>query len=123
LERRDGSACDDGSPCTTTGACKGGHCVGTDPPDCDDGSPCTEDRCEAAVGCVHDPAPGLCLVTRPVVHSVATASADGQSVRCTLRCQSPNVWTLILYDDGTYRSPGGPAAECPTGKSVLRWGS
>ncbi len=118
LERQDGTACDDGNSCTTTGACQGGQCVGTDPPDCDDQSLCTTDGCDPTVGCVHDPVAGLCLVARPVVRTVATASAGGQSARCTLRCQSSSIWTLILYDDGTYFSPGGTVTDCPTGRTV-----
>ena len=118
LDRRDGTACEDEDPCTTTGACQGGQCIGADPPDCDDQSWCTTDRCEPAVGCVHDPVAGTCLVARPAVRTVATASAGGQSARCTLRCQSASVVTLILYDDGTYFSPGGTATDCPSGRRV-----
>lgn len=118
LDRHDGAECDDGDACTSTAACQAGVCIGAgDPPDCDDESVCTTDRCDPVAGCVHDPVPGVCLVTRPVVRSVATGSANGQSARCTLRCQSPDTVALILYNDGTYLSPGGTAA-CPTGARV-----
>ncbi len=45
------AACDDGSQCTSSDACKDGQCVGTQVV-CDDGNPCSTDSCDKAAGCV-----------------------------------------------------------------------
>ena len=48
----DGTACDDGNPCTIGEACVSGNCSfsGTT---CDDNNACTTDACEPGVGCKH----------------------------------------------------------------------
>jgi cysteine-rich repeat protein len=49
----EGTACDDGSACTTD-VCDGANtCVSTIN-SCDDGNPCTDDSCNPASGCLHD---------------------------------------------------------------------
>ncbi len=48
----EGTACDDGSPCTTVDTCSGGQCSGSVPLDCDDGLACTIDTCGPS-GCIH----------------------------------------------------------------------
>ncbi len=47
----DGTACDDGSPCTDDEVCASGSCESPSAP-CDDGNPCTTDGCDPASGCV-----------------------------------------------------------------------
>lgn len=47
----DGTACPDN--CLDGPHCEGGQCVGS-PKSCDDANVCTADRCDPAVGCVHD---------------------------------------------------------------------
>jgi hypothetical protein len=54
-EPLDGTACDDGHPCTKADKCKAGHCVGGTWDSCDDVNPCTEDSCDPATGCVNKP--------------------------------------------------------------------
>ncbi len=49
--------CDDDDACNGTEKCAKGECVNGQPPNCDDGQWCTADSCEAATGCVHEPAP------------------------------------------------------------------
>ncbi|MEY3012198.1 MAG: hypothetical protein RIT45_933 [Pseudomonadota bacterium] len=41
--RSDGTACDDGVPCTATATCQGGDCKAVLAVDCDDGTLCTVD--------------------------------------------------------------------------------
>jgi hypothetical protein len=47
----DGTACDDGSPCTAFDRCQSGVCASTTAASCDDGNACTSDGCDAAYGC------------------------------------------------------------------------
>ncbi|MGB0592559.1 MAG: hypothetical protein ACPGU1_22990, partial [Myxococcota bacterium] len=51
----DGTACDDGDPCTIDDHCELGACEASTPFDCNDGDPCTEDTCWSGVGCVQQP--------------------------------------------------------------------
>jgi hypothetical protein len=57
----EGTACDDGSPCTSNDACKAGTCQGAGT-NCDDGNPCTLDTCAAGGKCSATPvgAGGAC---------------------------------------------------------------
>ena len=48
----DGEACDDGTACTKSDACKAGKCDAK-AVDCDDTNPCTKDTCDAATGCAN----------------------------------------------------------------------
>lgn len=50
----DGSACDDGNPCTIEDACAGGNCVSGTLVNCNDDNPCTIDSC-GSTGCVNVP--------------------------------------------------------------------
>ncbi len=56
----DGSACDDGTPCTVAEVCGGGVCGGGSPVVCDDKNPCTNDACQPGVGCVFTPNSAPC---------------------------------------------------------------
>lgn len=47
-----GTACDDGTICTTKDACKDGKCAGS-AKTCDDGNICTTDSCDPKIGCQH----------------------------------------------------------------------
>jgi hypothetical protein len=49
--RANGSACNDGNPCSLGDVCSNGQCLGT-PLACDDGNVCTTDTCSAG-SCVH----------------------------------------------------------------------
>ncbi len=54
LPATNGSACDDGNPCTVADVCNTGSCVGS-LKDCEDGNVCTDDKCVATTGtCKHD---------------------------------------------------------------------
>ncbi len=55
----DGVPCEDGDPCTWAGVCYAGACEGA-LVDCDDGNLCTDDRCDALLGCVHEPNTAPC---------------------------------------------------------------
>ena len=46
----DGTACDDGSKCTTSDGCAVGACKG-EALSCDDGNPCSTNTCDPKVGC------------------------------------------------------------------------
>jgi len=49
----EGYSCDDDDACTTSHACHGGVCVGSEPLACDDGDPCNgAEYCDREVGCV-----------------------------------------------------------------------
>jgi len=50
----DGTACSDGSVCTSKDQCVGGACTGT-LVSCDDKNPCTDDACDAKKGCAITP--------------------------------------------------------------------
>jgi hypothetical protein len=57
----DGTACDDGDPCTTDETCIGGACVpGRTVPCPDDGNECTEDVCDSSRGACGVPRAGAC---------------------------------------------------------------
>lgn len=56
----DGTACDDGFPCTANDTYQGGICAGV-AVNCDDGIACTSDACNPANGsCTHTPVDALC---------------------------------------------------------------
>jgi alpha-tubulin suppressor-like RCC1 family protein len=83
---RDGVACDDGNPCTTTDRCSASACVGADPMNCDDGNPCTADAC--GVPCVHTAIPGCgspgAGILPPPNPPVDTAAATQESAGVAL---------------------------------------
>lgn len=57
----DGTACDDGTSCTSRDRCQGGVCQGqSNRALCDDRNACTEERCDVTRGCVFDAAEGTC---------------------------------------------------------------
>jgi hypothetical protein len=76
----DGTACDDGNPCTQVDACTGGTCQGSPAPDgtgCDDGNPCTQiDTCQS----------GQCTGTNPLADG--TACNDGNLCMAGETCQA-----------------------------------
>ncbi len=49
----DGTACDDGKPCTVDTICTNKSCGGGKAKDCNDNNPCTSDACNATGGCVN----------------------------------------------------------------------
>ena len=52
--------------------------------------------------------------------AVSSGSAQGRSVRCTLKCRAAGGGVLILRDDGTYSSPASTAtATCPSGQVII----
>jgi alpha-tubulin suppressor-like RCC1 family protein len=55
----DGTACEDGSACTTQDVCKAKMCKGIQLP-CDDGNACTTDSCDSDVGCVYTASIAVC---------------------------------------------------------------
>jgi hypothetical protein len=56
----DGTACDDGNPCTTNDTCQGQKCGNGGFNKCDDGNPCTMDNCDPASGkCVYQSMDGM----------------------------------------------------------------
>ena len=56
----DGLFCGDDDACTLAEACAEGQCEPGATLPCDDRNPCTADRCDAALGCVHEPTDGAC---------------------------------------------------------------
>ena len=56
----DGTACDDGNPCTSADGCAGGKCTGGAAVACDDVNACTADSCDPVKGCVHAFTVGPC---------------------------------------------------------------
>jgi hypothetical protein len=64
---------------------------------------------------------GSCwVVDGSTTRGVGSASADGQSVRCSLRCYAAGGAVLILNDDGTYSAPApAPTITCPSGTVEL----
>ena len=51
----DGTACEDGNPCTADDLCASGECQAGAGVACDDGSPCTVDSCDPETGCAYAP--------------------------------------------------------------------
>jgi len=111
-----GVTCDDLDPCTSSDRCVLGECAGTrdvscNPLTCDDGDPCTDDRREGNT-CTHTAIPGSCwLIDDATVRATSSASADGRSASCSLRCRSASDGVLALLDDGTYVTPGSTQTE------------
>jgi hypothetical protein len=94
---RDGTACDDGSACTTDTMCMVGVCRGTRV-SCDDGNPCTDDTCDPASGCVS------INNTRPCSDGNACTEGDvcseGSCVAGpSLECDDGNQCTIDLCDE------------------------
>jgi hypothetical protein len=51
----EGTACEDGDPCTAADTCKSGVCIGGPGPSCNDGDSDTLDYCDSTSGCEHLP--------------------------------------------------------------------
>jgi hypothetical protein len=76
--KADGTACNDGTMCTTSDACTGGACGGMQL-NCNDGNACTQDTCVGSVGCVNTMIP-MCGMTTPdaAAPDAAADAADAQ---------------------------------------------
>ena len=90
----EGSACDDGNPCTVNDQCSGGLCQGS-AITCDDGLQCTDDYC-AEGSCQHPVAAGSCLIDGQCYSEAAPNPANS----CQ-RCDSGAAPTLWSSTDGT----------------------
>jgi len=103
----DDTSCRDTTVCNGEEVCRSGVCRPGTPLACDDGEVCTSDRCDPALGCVHDPLPegqacgqgdvclgaatcraGVCTSAAPLVCTDADPCTDE---RCdpALGCQYP----------------------------------
>ena len=115
----DGTACDDGNPCTHSETCLSGVCGSGIPKDCDDGNACTSDSCDLADGgCLHaaitcddhDPCtdnncePGAGCLYPPTV-------CDDQNP-CTDDSCVPGTGCVFTPDD-TNSCPGGSGCAVP----------
>jgi len=109
-----GTVCDDADPCTTSGLCEAGACVGATP--------------IVSCACLDVPEGGACwtLAGTTVVRASAVGTLRGYSVRCAGSCQRPQSALFLTKPDGTYWAPGGVAAcggerEVPVPAEVGRW--
>jgi YVTN family beta-propeller protein len=80
----DGSPCGDTDPCVGVQQCRGGACVREAPLACDDADPCTTDRCDPALGCVHEGGvPGCCQVDADCGEGDACTTSGCRDGFCT----------------------------------------
>lgn len=101
----DGTACDDGSPCTAPDACVAGACVPglrvcecVDASECGDDNPCTDDTCPA----------------NACAHAANTASCeDGDPATLGDRCALEACVPGPRCGDGTCARPAETCATCP----------
>jgi hypothetical protein len=88
--RTDGTACDDGNPCTEHDACAAGSCRSA-PRTCDDGNPCTDDSCDPAVGCSFVPNAAACDDGNPC--TTGESCSGGACAGTPLSCDDGNPCT------------------------------
>ncbi len=95
----DGTACDDGDPCTYSAVCLNGECSTGVKLNCDDGEPCTADSC-ALGACAHTPQNGPCEDG-----SLCTLGDSCKNGACVggqlMDCEDGNVCTDNACDPGT----------------------
>ena len=110
----EGSACDDGTLCTTGDVCLGGVCTGTDR-DCDDSNPCTTDTCDPATGwCAYAPGNSACSDGNPCT------TDDHCGTICGEYAEGCGIGSCVGggYCDGCLcTEPCGPAPPGPPGNS------
>lgn len=117
------TACDDGDLCTVNDACSAGRCVAGPPRDCSAlGGPCRDATCEAAVGCVVEPAAeGASCGTAPNDCSTNTCRSGAcvtEALADCSACGPDHAWlcgggecripasTSLLWDAESERLPG-----------------
>jgi hypothetical protein len=87
-----GTACQDGSACTTSDTCNAGACVGGAAPNCNDLNPCTADACSPATGCTHVPG-GAGLSCRAAAGACDVAeTCNGVNPTCPVDAFQPNTF-------------------------------
>ncbi|MSQ83937.1 MAG: hypothetical protein EXR77_13820 [Myxococcales bacterium] len=83
-------ACDDGSACTTSDACKDGKCTGAKL-ECDDKNSCTTDSCDLATGCTKTANSEPCDDSSAC--TIKDGCADGKCGGAALVCDDKNPCT------------------------------
>lgn len=93
IDVADGTACDDGDPCTRDDACSAGVCAGTE---CEGASLCATTRCVPDVGCVTDVVPDGTVCEERSSCAQSSHCIDGACVpACSELCFS-DVTDLLL---------------------------
>jgi slime mold repeat-containing protein len=83
----DGTACSDGSLCTSNDTCQAGVCGGTSLV-CDDGDPCTTDSCDPTAGCTVQPVTGLGAATCLLIPQASCQPLPPAIVKAIARAQT-----------------------------------
>ena len=126
-----GTACDDGDPCTEAGQCNGGQCGGVKVA-CNDDNPCTNDACDPITGkCAFIPNGALC--DDGLLCTVNDQCSDGECKGAgNPDCQCQNDDDCKQFDDadlcnGVLTCAGnecvpkaGTVVECPDGGGPCR---
>ena len=112
----DGTACDDGEPCTVGDSCAGGACVGGPVNACDDANACTVDSCvPGGQGCVH--APAQCDDGDPCTSDSCDPSAG--CLTAPLVCPVPSGPCVVAVCDaaqgGCVEAPAPDGTSCDDG--------
>ncbi|MBM4394085.1 MAG: hypothetical protein FJ087_00165 [Deltaproteobacteria bacterium] len=84
--------CEDGNLCTSGETCSTGFCAGGVNVDCDDGETCTYDKCDPAVGCVHEPVIEPCDDMDPCTQD--DFCSGGQCAGTTIDCDDGVACTI-----------------------------
>ncbi len=114
-----GSACEDGDPCTGPGTCTEAQCLPGQPVACpDDGNPCTAETC--AGGCASTPLTGAPCTDgdpcTPVDRCASGICAGGGSASCPSD-GDPCTADACVKGAGCVYLPGNPGAACDDGSA------
>jgi hypothetical protein len=126
-----GTPCPDSDLCDGQETCQTGQCLEGSPLDCTNSNRCTVDRCEPAVGCIHDPLPdGTSCSDQNPCNGEETCLHGNCAMGTPLDCDDHNLCTQDDCDplsgcrhtnlpDGT-DCGGGPCgpATCKTGECI-----
>ena len=122
----EGSACDDGIPCSTGEACKAGACAGGLAKTCDDGKPCTLDSCDPATGtCSNAQTKGLVCDDGKICTWTDVCDANGACTGTPAACDDGKPCTADSCDPvkGCVASQSPDGAGCDDGDACTGTGT
>lgn len=120
FDRSEGVACNDGNACNVSDYCIDGACYGGALLSCDDQNPCTQDRCEAEIGCIHEPIGGgfknICgscaVLEAEVGESCNLANLSGVCAKGEYQCMPENEMACVQTIFGSNEICNGIDDDC-----------